>query len=507
MKENKFKIAIVSILTILFMSIIIVSNKEKMNEIPSEHTTIDIQEEQSLEEKLEKLLDHPALERAITGISIRKSDTGEEIYENNGEIRLHPASNMKLLTAAAALEVLGPDYTYTTEVLTDGNPRLRVLEGNLYLKGKGDPTLLKSDFDRMAEQLKNEGIIAFTGNLIADDSWYDDVRLSQDLNWSDEPFYTGAQVSALTLSPNDDYDTGTIIAEVTPGANIGDQPKVNIEPDTNTVQIVNRAKTVASGETRTISIEREHGTNRIIIEGEIPIDGSFSRSWVSVWDPAIYAADVFKQSLEDYGITFLGRTKVERGVTPDDAHRLVTHKSMPLKEILIPFMKLSNNGHGEMLTKELGRVVHGEGSWDKGLEVITEVAADFGVDPDSILLRDGSGMSHKTYIPASELTKFLYHIQEKPWFNDFLHSLPVAGEPDRFIGGTLRNRMKNDSTKGKVFAKTGSLTSVNTLSGYIRTEDGETLIFAILFNNYINGSVTPIQDAIVTELAKHSSGE
>lgn len=503
MKKIGLKIGFVSFFLVLFTSISIISHQGEGHVIATDEATEESQAEQSLEEKLAQILENPILDRSITGISIRRADTGEEIYENDGDVRLHPASSMKILTAAAALEILGPDYTFTTEVLTDGNPRTRVIDGNLYLKGKGDPTLLKSDFDEIAKKLKSQGIVKINGNLIADDSWYDDVRLSQDLNWSDEPFYTGAQVSALTLSPNADYDTGTVIVEVMPGDDVGDEPKVNVEPSTNTVHIVNKATTVAGGESRSISVEREHGTNQIVIEGEMPLDGNMLRSWVSVWEPTLYAADVFKQSLEEQGITFIGRSKVKRGVTPEDAQSIVTHTSMPLKEIIIPFMKLSNNGHGEMLTKEMGQAVHGEGSWDKGLEVIEDVVTDLGVDPTSILLRDGSGMSHKTYIPASELTKILYAIQEKPWFLDFESSLPIAGEPDRFVGGTLRNRLMDEPTKGNVFAKTGSLTSVNTLAGYVQTVDGETLIFAILNNNFISGSMPSIQDEIVTELAKH----
>lgn len=506
MKIRSFKVGIISILIVLLASIPFITHEDELFVVASDEVA-EVTEGLSLEEKLDQLLDNPVLDRSIVGVSVRNAETGEEIYANDGDIMLHPASNMKILTAAAALEILGPDYQFKTEIWTDGNPRSRVLQGNLYLKGKGDPTLLKEDFDEIAQQLKDKGIMKINGNLIADDSWYDDIRLSQDLNWSDEPFYTGAQVSALNLSPNADYDTGTVIVEVTAADKAGEKAKVNLEPYTNTVNIVNKTETVAAGQSKSISIEREHGSNNIIIKGKMPLDGSMSRSWVSVWEPSYYAADVFKQSLEEHGIDFLGRSKVERGVTPDDAELLVTHTSMPLSEVLVPFMKLSNNGHGEMLTKEMGQVVHGEGSWDKGLEVLEDVAVNFGVDGKSILLRDGSGMSHKTYIPASELSRFLYEIQDEAWYEHFEYSLPVAGESERFVGGTLRNRMTSEPTKGNVFAKTGSLTSVNTLSGYVLTVEGEKLIFSILNNNYISGSVTPIQDAIVTELAKHTFEE
>src|SRR5690606_7613791 len=178
-------------------------------------------------------------------------------------------------------------------------------------------------------------------------------------------------------------------------------------------------------------------------------------------------------------------TKLTRGKTPENAQLLTKKTSIPLSELLVPFMKLSNNGHGEVLIKEMGKKIQNEGSWDAGLAVLEETVAKFGADTSTLLLRDGSGMSHKNLIPASELTKLLYEIQEQSWFSVFLKSLPVAGEPERMVGGTLRNRLTSEPLRGKVVAKTGSLTGVFTLAGYITALDGSEWIFAILNNNYI----------------------
>src|SRR5699024_3865923 len=254
---------------------------------------------------------------------------------------------------------------------------------------------------------------------------------------------------------------------------------------------------------KTISIEREHGTNNIHIEGQIPKEGTRSRTWSSVWGPTEYALDVFKKSLEEQGIALNDDGKVMRGATPRDAQRLTSKNSMPLEHILIPFMKLSNNGHGVILTQALGRSVYGEGSWTNALQVINDILSKFEVNEDAILLRDGSGMSDKTLIPADELSHLLYAVQDRDWFPIFESALPVAGEPDRLVGGTLRNRMTGEATKGNVKAKTVSLTDVSTLSVYVTTKDGEKLIFSLLMNNYIEGSMTAIQDIIATELAEH----
>lgn len=460
-------------------------------------------ESTKLSEQIDEIVSDTRLDGSITGVSIRRANNGEAIYSHSGDIRLHPASNEKILTAASALDVLGPDYRFSTEVLTDGKLKGKVLKGNLYLKGKGDPTLMKDDLNQFAKELKKKGIHKIKGDLIGDDSWFDDVRLSTDLNWDDESFYTGAQISALTLSPNDDYDSGTVIVEVYPGEKAGAIPEIKLVPETDYLNVVNKAKTVGKNESKDISIEREHGTNTIVIEGEIPVDGARTRVWRSVWEPTGYALDVFKKSLEEQGIQLIGKSKAKVGVTPEKATVLTSKQSMPLEELYIPFLKLSNNGHAEVLVKEMGKFVHGEGSWDKGIEVMEDKLAKFGVNTDTVMLRDGSGMSHKNLIPAEELTKFLYEIQDESWFPVFKNALPVAGESERLVEGTLRDRMTGDSTKGNVIAKTGSLTGVSTLSGYVTSKDGEKLIFSIMMNNYKTGPMTEIQDEIATTLAEY----
>lgn len=452
---------------------------------------------------IDPILADERLTGAIAGVSIRHAESGELLYSHMGDIGLHPASSMKLLTAAAALQVLGADYRFSTELWTDGRIIDGVLTGNVYLKGKGDPTLLQEDLARFASELKEKGVRRIEGHLIGDDSWYDAVRLSQDMDWSDEMYYYGSQVSALTLSPNTDYDTGTVIVEVLPAAKTGAAAVVTVSPETGYVTIVNRAVTGSKGGQSTIKVEREHGTNRIIVEGTIPLEGSASRTWVSVWEPTGYVLDVFRRALNAEGISVEGiLSEPLTGITPDGATLLASKESAPLRDILIPFMKLSNNGIAEMLTKEMGRIVYNEGSWERGLQVIRDTVAQFGMDPRRILLRDGSGMSHLTMIPSDQLSMLLYSVQKADWYPLFEQSLPVAGASDRMTGGTLRWRLLGTAAQGKVKAKTGSLNTVSSLAGYVTTRDGEKLIFSILINNYLVNSVKPIEDAIVVELAR-----
>ncbi|WP_017380313.1 D-alanyl-D-alanine carboxypeptidase/D-alanyl-D-alanine endopeptidase [Paenisporosarcina sp. TG-14] len=490
------KIMLLSVIVVLaFLPFLMNKNHQQ--------TAIANVEYAQLGNSINKIIQDERLDGATTGISIRKAATGELIYDHFGDTRLHPASNMKLLTAAVALETLGEEYRFVTEVLTDGHVKSGVLQGNLYLKGKGDPTLLTEDFDLFAQKLASKGIKIINGNLVGDDTWYDNVRLSQDINWTDESYYYAAQVSALTASPNADFDAGTVIVEAHANSKVGKAATINVMPPTDMVKIINRSKTVASDGTKTVKIEREHGTNNIVIEGVVPEGGTVTREWITISEPSYYALDLFGKSLTKKGITFAEKPKLTLGKTPRKAQLLTSKKSITLKELLIPFMKLSNNSHADILAKEMGKVVYGEGSFEKGLQVIEENSAKLGLDKDMMMIRDASGMSHINLIPANEVTNLLVSVQKKPWYNTFLTSLPVAGVSKRFVGGTLRNRMKIEPTVGNVKAKTGTITAVSALSGYATTRDGELLAFSILINNDLS-KVTPIEDQIATAIASYT---
>lgn len=437
----------------------------------------------------------PKLDGALIGISIRSSKNGEILYEQMSNYRMHPASNMKLFTCAVGLAVLGEDYTFSTELWLDGEIVNRKLYGNLILKGKGDPTLLEKDIENFCMVVKDNGIEEIHGNIIGDDTWYDNVRLSKDLNWSDEHYYYGSQVSALTISPNEDYDNGTIMLNIIPGKKIGDKPEIVVVPFNNYITIINEAVTMPVNQEDTeheLIITREHGSNTIVIEGTIPQSSTSIREWVSVWEPPLYVLSLFEDRLRENGIKCTGELIL--GKTPYKAILLHQKSSMPLSNICIPFMKLSNNGHGELIIKELGKVVNEVGSWDDGLEVMISTLEQLGVDTSKILIRDGSGISHITLIPPDEISKFLYRIQEEKWFPSFFQSLPVAGVADRLVGGTLNDRLIDL----KVHAKTGTIMGVSTLSGYLTTFDGEELIFSIMLNNLLDEEDGPgIIDSII----------
>lgn len=454
---------------------------------------------QSMEKSLNAIMGDATMKSINSSVTVRKASTGEIVYQSNADKKVTPASTLKLLTSAAALETLGEEYRFHTDLLTDGSISKGVLNGNIYLRGQGDPTLMKKDLDQFAVTLAKLGVKQITGDLIGDDTWFDSVRLSPSIDKSDETHYYAAQIAGLTLSPNTDYDAGTVIVDAKPTKN-GYKSKVTLTPDTGIVTIVNKSKTVPKGQKNTLSIKRQYGTNNIIVTGNVPVGSTGKREWVTVSNPTAYTLDVFKKSLSAKGIKFKASSKTARRQAPTHATIITSKQSMPLKSLMRPFMKLSNNTHAEILAKTMGKQVYGQGSWSAGLRVMREYAQSIGLDPTEWVFEDASGMSHKNKVTSEQLTELLYLVRQAPWYGSFVQGLPVAGMNDRFIGGTLKNRLKGAAVKGKVIAKTGSLNHVNSLAGYVETKNGETLIFTVLTQGQAK-STTPTIDRIATILA------
>lgn len=464
--------------------------------------TIDETEEYpDLKEKIDQIINgEKSLDGASIGISIRSSDSGDVIYDHHGKKRMNPASNMKLMTAAAAMSVLGEDYTFFTELATNGDIEEGTLEGDLYMKGKGDPTLLPDDLSDFAEKLDDKGIEKISGDVIADDTWYDDERLSPGLAASDEQYYYGAPISALNVAPDDDYNTGSVVVEVSPETKAGQEPDVDVSPENKYVKVDNQAQTTGANGENDIEIKREHGTNKLTIGGTIPVGAGDTKEWMAVWDPSAYTLDLFKKALEENDIEIKGKTKQKK--TPEDAEILISHESMPLEDMLVPFMKLSNNAHAEVLVKEMGREIHNEGSWEKGLKVMKQVLPNFSVDVDELAIHDGSGLSHEDLLPARDVSELLYDVNTQDWYDSFVASLPVAGDDDKMVGGTLMDRLEDIDVK----AKTGSIDGVSSLSGYLETESGDKLTFSILINHLLDEADGPqIEDKIINEIADDES--
>ncbi|MFC7593057.1 D-alanyl-D-alanine carboxypeptidase/D-alanyl-D-alanine-endopeptidase [Nonomuraea antimicrobica] len=274
----------------------------------------------------------------------------------------------------------------------------------------------------------------------------------------------------------------------------GDAVKVSTTPATDYLKIVNKATV---GSETDVLIERQHGTRTVVITGTV---AEPYQEWVAVDDPTAYVSSLFRKALDRHGVKVLGPTVV--GATPAGAKELAEHESMTLGELLVPFMKLSNNIHAEILTKAMGRKVANQGTWAAGLKVSTDFARANGVQV--LNLRDGSGLSRRDGFSPGSIVQLLSAVRGKPWFPTWYESLPIAGNADRFTGGTLRSRMRGTPAADNVHAKTGSLTGVTSLSGYVTSADGEPLIFSIMLNQYLSASPKDIEDKIAVRLAQFS---
>jgi serine-type D-Ala-D-Ala carboxypeptidase/endopeptidase (penicillin-binding protein 4) len=464
---------------------------------------VSAQDPGSLTKDLDAILANPGLSGAGVGLVVRAADTGEVLYRHESDRRQQPASNAKLLTSAAALEVLGPDYRFDTTVLAAGPTSGPVLRGDLVLRGTGDPTMLAADYDALAAQVAAAGVRVVTGNLVADDTWFDGIRLAAGWAWDDEPFYYNAQVSALTAAPDTDFDAGAIIVTVTPAAAAGQPVRVTTTPPTDHVRIASTAVTGAPGSGSSITVDREHGTNTITVTGSMATDASADNEFMAVWDPTGYAASLFGAALRAHGVRVLGETK--RAATPPGATQLAVRQSMPLRELLTPFLKLSNNLHAETLLKAMGRAKSNTGSWDAGVAAMKTVLPGLGIDPTRMFLVDGSGLSRMDHIAPDQITALLLAAKAKPWFPTWYAALPIAGNPDRLVGGTLRNRMRNTPAANNVHAKTGSYTGTSALSGYVTATNGRPLVFSMITNNAVGISLRPLEDAVAIRLAGNTS--
>ncbi|ATE58164.1 D-alanyl-D-alanine carboxypeptidase/D-alanyl-D-alanine-endopeptidase [Actinosynnema pretiosum] len=456
----------------------------------------------SLGGDLGALLADPRLAGADVGLVVRNAETGAEVFDNRGGKRGQPASTAKLLTSAAALEVLGPDHRFATAVSASGTAVGGVLSGDLHLRGTGDPTVLAADYDALAASVARGGIRVVMGKLVADDTWFDRVRLGTGWAWDDEPYYYNAQISALTVSPDADYDAGSVVVRVAPGV-AGAAAKVSVEPPSDYVQVESTAVTGPAGSASSVSVVRRHGSNVVDVSGSVPAGGAVVSEWSAVWEPTGLVTSLFRDALARNGVRVLGGTG--QGVTPAGARKVAEHLSMPLSGLLTPFLKLSNNMHAEILVKSVGRAVFGEGSWGAGLRAVAERLGGLGVDAGALSLRDGSGLSRMDQVSAGALADLLVAVRGKAWFPVWRDALPVAGVADRLVGGTLRNRMRGTAAEGNARAKTGSLTGVSALAGYVTTASGTPLVFAMISNNAL-GSVRELEDAVVVRLASDREG-
>jgi D-alanyl-D-alanine carboxypeptidase/D-alanyl-D-alanine-endopeptidase (penicillin-binding protein 4) len=424
-------------------------------------------------------------------MDVREAAGGRVVYQRDPGLRVLPASNQKLLTAAAALEVLGAGHRFRTTVRGRGR--------DLYLRGQGDPTMTYERIDRLAAAVAR-GRAKRYARLIVDDTWFDRVPLGLDWSWQDEPYGFTAAVSALSFAANERFDNAAV--EIRYRGVAGRRPTLRVWPPTGTVRVVNRAVTRGNGDT--VEAVRAHGTGTITVSGAVG-PGRSGTALVSVPAPAATTAGLFRAALRRHGVTLSGRTF--RGTVPAGTRVVATQVSRPLAEILPPFLKLSNNGIAELLVKAMSKAADPSkpGGWPTGLAAATRALGRLGVDTRLLTMGDGSGLSRRNWVTARQVTTVLEKAQRRSWFPAFRAALPLAGDARPMVGGTLRNRMRGTAAAGNVRAKTGTLSGVNALSGYVTAADGRRLVFSFIVNASVDSAAPLLDEAAVTLAATPST--
>lgn len=491
-----------------------------------------------LQQELAQAFENPSV-NALWAVEIQSFDTGEVFYQRNAHLLVMPASNMKIVTMAVAADRLGWDFRFTTEVKTRGAIAGGVLKGDLIVSGNGDPTMSDRDkanryqaFESWADRLKAAGITKIDGRIVGDDNLFDDQPLGEGWMWDDLTGSSAPPGGALQFNEN------LVHVVITPAAAAGQPATVRLDPDGSGLTLRANVMTIAAPAPhaapvtpvtpdpslpRALRVSRALGSSVLEVNGVIQAGAPETSRLTPVLNPTIYYVNSLRDTLIRKGIEVTGAAvdiddatdvSTTDGAQPATAplRTLFAHQSPPLTEIGTTFMKVSQNTFGETLMTTIGAR---SGRTEKFLaaaagpiasaaattatmataapaappqhyqveaarEVYEEVLSSWGVPETQHVIADGSGLSRYNFLTADMLVKILRQMARDPRHKAaFEATLPIAGKD-----GTLERRMKGTRAENNVHAKTGTISNVRSLSGYVRTRDNELIGFSVIANNF-----------------------
>ena len=429
--------------------------------------------------------------RGVWGVDVRSLDSGERIYQLDAGRLMMPASNMKIFTTAAAAEILGWDHRFTTTLETTAPIEGGILTGDLIVRGGGDPTINSRDgrapaiLAEWVSALRAAGVTEITGRIIGDDQLFDDDGIGPGWAWDYLQFGYAAPVGAL------EYNENLATLSVQPGPQEGGGAIVTLSPGAG-LRLASRVSTVAQGGTTDISYRRRLDEPILEVSGTIAKGSAPLTRTVAVVNPTVYFAQSLKDTLIGRGIRVGGEAvdmddiAAELLTQPRLRRVLASTQSPPLREIATTLMKVSQNLYAETLAKAIGASRGGLGTYEGGLDTIRKQIASWGIPNDAYVIADGSGLSRYNYVSAGAVVDILEHMYKDPKHKDaFVATFPIAGKD-----GTVSTRMRKTRAEGNAVAKTGSISNARSLSGYVRTRDGEMLVFSILANDFVIPAAT-----------------
>ncbi len=448
---------------------------------------------QSLQQRVTRLIDRPPFDRATWNI-FAQDNRGRVLFNRNGDRFSVPASNTKLVVAAAATVLLPPDYRVRTSLYANGTITNGVVHGDLILYGRGDPTWSERCYtvdtlapggcdstwtavDAIAESLRARGLRRVTGRVVGDGSYFEPTLTHPSWNSFDLNWWYAAPISGLGFHDN------SVDFQITPGASVDQPPTITWNPDLHMFTFENRART----------------------EGTV----SLSRSpWIESFalpDPNLFAARALAASLQKKGIAVSGGAA---STTDSMVYRslrccgspLAEYRGRPLPDIVFPILNSSQNWFAEMLLKILGREIGDTASWTKGLDIEKHFLVDsVKVDSTTFALEDGSGLAAGNLVTPHAFVQLLTYMYHHPKRAPFIAGLPHAQQR-----GSLLKRFAGTPLEGRVLAKTGSIDRVNTLSGYIERADGRVITFSIQANAHDVPTRQMLAqiDSVVVQLAR-----
>jgi D-alanyl-D-alanine carboxypeptidase/D-alanyl-D-alanine-endopeptidase (penicillin-binding protein 4) len=455
---------------------------------------------QNLKSKIDSVFTDQFFASTLMGIDVYDLTAKKELYKKNEKLLFRPASNMKILTTSTGLVFLVPSYNFQTSIYYTGEIINGTLYGDLFIVGGCDPDFSTNDLDSLVSVVRSAGIHEITGNLFGDVTMKDSLFWGNGWMWNDDPSTDAPYLTALDINANS-------IGAIVKSTKLGQKAQITLVPTSNYFKIENFTTTVPADSPNTYSMDRDwiHRKNTLKFEGNINQkavpDSLQDTLMVNVYDPAKYFLTLMKEHLEGRGINVDG--KIYFSKIPDYAINLFNF-DRPFGNVITHLNKVSYNLGSEMTLYAISAKYFGSPATAKnGIKMVDSLITLAGMIPSDYRIVDGSGVSHYNLI-SSELIlavlKYMYY--DKPdLFTILYNSFPIAG-----VDGTLDNRMKNTPAQNNVHAKTGTLSGVCSLSGYVTAKNGHLLAFSMLVQNYVGSSKIGrgFQDRICNILAEYN---